>query len=276
MSQPQTTIDVAGWVGQYPFRGIHNSSLAHLTAKLESLQIERAIVSPFEALFWENNLDAWQLWAARLADKPRLELWPVVNPAQPGQLSAFESMLDAYRPRGLRLLPNYHGYQLADPAVETLMRLADQRGMIVQVFQRIADERWHWMLPMPAVQEEELVAFVQQYPHQRILISGMNHPQVLAEVMAKQPQLYADISRLRGPLFAVERLVEQVPAQRLTFGSLWPIQVIEATLWQLWDARIPEASRQAMLYGNAQRLLNETAGDAAQAHIPAAVQTETD
>ncbi|HEX7010438.1 MAG TPA: amidohydrolase family protein [Phycisphaeraceae bacterium] len=261
MNQACPAIDVAAWVGQYPFRGILHSSLTHLLDKLAALQVERAVVSPFEALFWENNLDAFDLWSHRLAEHSRLELWPVVNPAMPGQIARLARRLDEHAahgqavPRGLRLLPNYHGYRLDAPAVDDLMRLARERSLIVQVFQRIADERWHWMLSVPPVPPEDLLAFVDRHDQQPILISALNAPQLLADRLRSHPALYADLSRLRGPLFALERLLEQAPADRLVFGSLWPIQIIEATLWQITYAQASDATKADLLRGNAARLL---------------------
>src|SRR5205823_5300951 len=73
-------IDVSAWVGQYPFRGILRSSVADWKEAAASLRISRAIVSPFEAVFWENNLDAYERWADSLAGESQLEVWPVVRP----------------------------------------------------------------------------------------------------------------------------------------------------------------------------------------------------
>jgi predicted TIM-barrel fold metal-dependent hydrolase len=73
--------------------------------------------------------------------------------------------------------------------------------------------------------------------------------------LREQPILYADLSRLRGPQFAIEKLVNQLPVEKLVLGSLWPIHIIEATLWQVTTAKIsPEIQRQ-LLHDNAQHLL---------------------
>jgi len=247
-------IDVSAWVGQYPFRGILRCGVADWKEAAATLGISRAIVSPFEAVFWENNLDAYERWADSLAGESQLEVWPVVRP---GALHGVEELLDRLHPRGLRLLPSYHDYHLYDTGVEPIMRLARERGMIVQIFTRIADERWHWMLNVPELPMHDLEYATAVFDQQPIVVCGLNRPQSLAGRMTQHPMLYADVSRLRGPVFGVEQLAKSAPADRLLFGSLWPIQIIEATLWQVTSARIDRAERDRILRDNAATLLKE-------------------
>lgn len=253
-------IDASAWIGAYPFRSTTPRDPNVLIERMDRLTIDRAIVGSFESLFWEDNLVGYECWRDRLpAD--RLELWPVVNPSLPGQLRRFGKLHDdasaAGQPfRGLRLLPNYHGYHLHDAHVADLMQLARERDLVVQVFQRIADERWHWMLHVPAVEDEELTVLINQFPANRLLICGSNQPELFADAMRQHPALYLDISRVRCPVFAIEHLIEKAPWQRLVMGSLWPIQIIEATLWQVEHAEVAPHIMHGILGGNAERLLD--------------------
>lgn len=257
MSKPFQILDAAAWVGQYPFRGIAGSSLEDFRNKMQALDIGRAVVSPFEAIFWENNLDAYCHWERQLSGYNEFELWPVVNPAMPGQVQEFQNLWDrgTTRPAGLRLTPNYHGYRLDDPCVAELMEVARKRDLVVQLFTRIADERWHWMLRTPGVSEDDVLYFTSAFAGMRLLISGLNNLQFLISRLKQQPRLHVDLSRHRGPIFGVEKLLGRVPPAQVVFGSLWPIQIVEATLWQILEARIDDSMRAAVLGGNLTRLL---------------------
>jgi predicted TIM-barrel fold metal-dependent hydrolase len=247
-----SVIDVSAWIGAYPFRGIPNSSLDDLRRKMTELQIERAIVSPYEAIFWENALDAYEQFAQQLVDDPKIEVWPVVRP---GATVELESLLDRFRPRGLRLLPNYHGYRLSDSAAAELLALAKSRGMIVQVFQRIADERWHYLLKVPPVDQTDLEYLASVHTGQPILLSGLNSLAPFASRLRQNENLYADLSRIRGPQFAIESIVKSFAVEKLVFGSLWPVQIIEATLWQITSAKIDDDLKRRLLVENAKTLL---------------------
>lgn len=246
------TIDVAAWGGAYPFRKILRSGVQDLLKVCSTLSIGRCVISPYEAIFCENGLDAYAEWATEWSDDSRLDVWPVVRP---GALGGLEALLDRHQPRGLRLVPSYHGYHLYDAGVEPIMRVARDRGMVVQIFTRLADERWHWMLKVPELPMHDIEYAVAIYDQQPLVVSGLNQPQSLAGRMKQHPMLFADISRHRGPTFGIERLVKSAPVNRLLFGSLWPVQVIEATLFQVTAARIEPAARDAILRDNARALL---------------------
>jgi predicted TIM-barrel fold metal-dependent hydrolase len=247
-----SVIDVSAWIGSYPFRGIPNSSLEDLRAKMTQLNIERAIVSPYEAIFWENNLDAYEQFAQQLEGDEKIEVWPVVRP---GATVGLEKLLDRFRPRGLRLLPNYLGYRLSDSSAREILELAKSRNMVTQVFQRIADERWHYLLKVPPIDQTDLEYLTSVHTDQRILLSGLNSIAPFASRLRQNANLYVDLSRIRGPQFAVESIVKSLPVEKLVFGSLWPLQIIEATLWQITSAEVGEGVKQKLLQHNAHTLL---------------------
>lgn len=251
-------IDVAAWVGTYPFRHLQHCSVVDLRRQMEKSAIGWVIVSHFNCLFNEDSPAAYLRAVEEVGEVAGLELWPVINPSRPSQLSNFDRCLDIEPARGLRLLPNYHGYSLADPCVGELVEWAVSRGMIIQVFQQIADVRWQWMLTVPPVPLPELLNFCTTYTAAKILLSGVDRLAALAPVFPAGERLYADTSRLRGPQFAVENVVKSIPVDRLVFGSLWPLQITEATLWQIRSAAIPPAERRQIMHENAMVLLGSS------------------
>jgi predicted TIM-barrel fold metal-dependent hydrolase len=250
-----STIDVAAWVGTYPFRGIRNSSLDDLQAKAAELSIERFVVASFESVFQQNHFDAFERWHETLADIDCVEHWPVVDPSMPKQLKNFERIVDRYQPRGFRLLPNYHGYSLLDGHVDELMAFAKQYGLVAQVFGMIADLRWHYMLKVPPVHVDQFDHFTGVHHDAKIILSGQQPIQRLASRAEQCPNLYVDISRVRGPVLAMESLVNEMPLNKLLFGSLWPIQIIEATLWQVTWTNLPAETQAMVLHRNFETLM---------------------
>jgi len=85
----------------------------------------------------------------------------------------------------------------------------------------------------------------------------MNNPAFLSEQLKHNKQLYVDTSRIRGPVFAFEKLVKNIPAEKILFGSLWPIQIVQATLWQIQQSSIPASVRHRILNGNFSSLMQD-------------------
>ena len=110
-------------------------------------------------------------------------------------------------------------------------------------------------LKVPEVDAIDLDYVTTTFTDQSIVISGRNGADLMNWRLEECPNLYADISRVRGPVFAIEQLAAVCPPEKLLFGSLWPIQIIEATLWQVATAKIDDGVRDKILHGNARRLL---------------------
>ena len=242
-------IDVAAWVGSYPFRNIPNSNLKDLRIIADELEINRIIVSSFENLFWQNGLDAYEIWQTKLKDYKFIEHWPVVNPTVPGELEVLQDLTVRNKFQGFRLLPNYHSYNLEDSCIKTFMEFASQNRKIVQVFQQIADERWHWMLKVPKVDAVELSSFIQDYPDNTIILSALDINENILNLLHDHPNTYIDISRFTGPCFVLERVISKLPDQFL-FASLWPLQILQASLWQIEYADISQENKEHIMSKN--------------------------
>lgn len=251
-------IDVTGFVGRWPFRTIPRSELSDLRRLAGRLGLERVVVSSFENLFWENAFDAARETARLVCDDALLEHFPMVNAAFTGVFEDLLRLHEEFPFRGIRLLSNYHGYSLDDPLVDGLLAWTQARGLVVQVFRRISDERLHHILKVPAVPEDELVRLARRHPHQRFIFSGLSYAEIgiIAGALELAGHVWFDVSRCRGPEGWPERLVADVPAERLVFGSLWPLQVIRSTSEELIHAVMDPAAKAAILHDNAAMLLD--------------------
>lgn len=253
----QNVIDVSGFLGDWPFRQIPRASLDDLHTLAERCGLKRVVVSSFENLFWENAPDAAIRDAERFEDDDLLVHFPIVNAAFPGALDSLKRHHDERPFPGVRLLSNYHGYSLADPAVDDLIGWTREKELTVQVFRRIVDERLHYMLEVPPVPDDELKDLARRHPEQRFIFSAFWGAEILglAGEMGRPDNVWFDVSRCRGPENWPVKLVEEVPASRIVFGSLWPLQVIRGTLEEINLAPFDEKTRSAILYDNAASLL---------------------
>lgn len=260
-----TSIDATAFVGDYPFRGFGSTTLQTLKERAGQYGVGQAIVSSFQELFWENNFDATTRLADELSGDDFFIHFAVVNPTYPGQLKALPKLVEQTGIQGLRLLPNYHSYRLWDDGALELFRLAAELDLPVQIIREIQDQRMHWMHTVPPVSNADFDGLFsafgsQDLPACRLLLSALPFAELtrLAGVLRDAPTVWADLSRVRGPVFAVEKLVNDHKLERLVYGTLWPIQVMAATYRQVEDAAVTDEQRAAILAGNCRRFLTSS------------------
>ncbi|MBN1347362.1 MAG: amidohydrolase family protein [Phycisphaerae bacterium] len=253
----QAVIDVAGFLGDWPFRRIPRSSREHLHTLAGECGLERVVVSSFENLFWENAADAALATAESTARDKLLVHFPMANAAFPSVVDNLMRLHDEHPFAGVRLLSNYHGYSLDGACVDDLLAWTQAERLTVQVFRRIVDERLHYILKVPHVEEDELVRLAERHPEQRFIYSGLGYGEIVsvAEATGCPKHVWFDTSRCRGPERWPQKLVEKVPPDRIVFGSLWPLQVIRSTLQELRFAPLDETTRAMILHDNAAALI---------------------
>jgi len=245
----KSTFDATVFFGDYPFRGFAQSSLDDLNSRCEQHNISGGAVSSFQQIFWENNLEAARHDADAIAKHSNLQHFAVVNPSYPRQLEELEKVLSQFPVSGLRLLPNYHRYHLWDECARDLFILAGERELPVQIHREIQDQRMHWMLPVAPLASAELEWLLANPPEVKVLLSGLTSADLrgLQSKILESPNVWADLCRVRGPVFGIEKMTELVKAKRLVYGSLWPIQNMASSLLQIEDAQISVEEKTAIL-----------------------------
>jgi predicted TIM-barrel fold metal-dependent hydrolase len=200
---------------------------------------------------------------ARLADECRrygdglLVPFGSIHPKLPGWEDDLRRCAEEHNMPGIRLHPNYHGYQLDDPDCAKLLRMAAQRGLLVQLALIMEDERMmHPLLRVEPTSVQALPGLLRQTPDLRIVL--LNSQRVLrgpalANLIATG-EVYADIAMLEG-VGGVADLLSNVPLNRVLFGSYAPLFYFESALLKLQESPLNAEQLQAIRHDNAKRLL---------------------
>lgn len=168
---------------------------------------------------------------------------------------------------GLKLYPGYLPFYPHDPRLDPVYEFAARRRIPVMIHQGDTmdpDARLKFARPI----EVDEVAV--RFRDVDLVLCHLGNPWVeeAAEVVYKNENVYADTSGLLGsptlPYFprmineARERLEGVLAyighADRLLFGSDWPLLSIETSLGLVEGLRVPEEDRLAILGRNARRL----------------------
>lgn len=239
-------IDVNVYLSRWPFRRLTGDEPADLVAGLRRRGVTQAWAGSFDGVFHKDisSANARLAHDCRLHGKGMLIPFGSVNPKLPDWQEDLRRCQEEHRMPGIRLHPNYHGYKLDDPVFAEVLRLAAARRLIVQIAVIMEDERTqHPLMRVPPVD----LSLLRNEPSARLVI--LNH-----NLRELPPGVYSDVSMVEG-VSGVARLARKISVDRVLFGSNYPLFYFESAALKIREAGFADAERQAILEGNARRLL---------------------
>ena len=122
---------------------------------------------------------------------------------------------------------------------------------------RVEDERNHHpLMKVPALAMDKAIAFARNVAPATVVLCTATVAEIPAFLQGvPRDNVVAEISYVKGPLNAIEDLVGKVGSERLVFGSHLPFSYAQTALAKVREAPIGEAAVQAVLSGNATRVL---------------------
>ena len=253
-------IDVNVHLSRWPLRRLPLDDTTALVAKLRKQGVTQAWAGSFDGLL-HKDLGAANI---RLAEECRRRgrglLLPFgsINPKLPDWEDELRRCVELHQMQGIRLHPNDHGYKLHDPDLARLLRRATIRGLIVQIALVMEDERMmHPLLRVEPVDTAPLAELVQRTPGLRLVLLnalGRLRGKALTDILASG-EVYVEIGMLEG-VGGVANLLDQVPANRVLFGSHAPLFYFESSLLKLKESPLTQENLRAIRRENAQRLVS--------------------
>jgi predicted TIM-barrel fold metal-dependent hydrolase len=252
-------IDVNVNFGRWPTRRSPADEQAKLAAKLASQGVVEAWAGSFEGVFQRDLADANARLAAMCAERKELRFVPLgaVNPVEAGWEKELNRCVKEHRMPGIRLHPNYHGYALDHPEFARLAAAATECKVFLALAPLMEDARMmHPAMRVPEVDLAPLEGLVKA-TRCRVVLLNASGKLVQGDPIRRlidAGEVYVDIAMLEG-LAAVERLLENIPAERVLFGSYAPNFYFEAAVLKLQESELSEAQLNSIRHENARRLI---------------------
>jgi len=254
-------IDVNVSLSHWPFRRLPDDEPERLAARLRSLGVAEAWAGNFDALL-HRDFGAVNARTAEICGRFGDGLFRpvgILDPTLPDWPEELRRCAEVHAMRAARLHPNYHGYGLDHPAFAELLDEAGRRGLVVQIAVRMEDERGlHPLLKdMPPTDLAPLVPLLDRPGRPKIvLLNALKNAggAGLPRELPKAENVWFDIAMLEG-MTGLGRLVDQLGAERILFGSHAPFFVAEAVGLKLKESPLSAENAEAIQRGNAQRLL---------------------
>lgn len=253
-------VDVNVHLGQWPFRRLRGDDTAALAAILRKHNVTQAWAGSFEGLLHRDvrGVNDRLVRECQQHDKDLLLPFGTINPLLPDWEDELHRCHKVHRMMGIRLHPNYHGYRLNDAALAALLRRAADANLIVQIAMKMEDERTqHPLCRVTPVDPAPLLTLLPAVNGLRlVLLNAMASP-ARVEVMRQlvgAGQVFLDLATLEG-IGGVGTVLQTLPAERLLFGSHFPLFYFESTLNKLHESALPLEQERAIRGQNARALL---------------------
>ncbi len=254
-SLPYKIIDMHTHMGQEYCLYSPDSDADGMIRHMDNVGVEMVISSPIGDMIRDGDerqqiADAMKRYPDRIRGYYHIN--PVIGYTKEEIQRAFEENPGYV---GLKVLPDYHRTNLTDDAYRPALELADENGWI------FLSHTWGVSMNGESCNSADKVAGVlDRYHNLKFLMGHSCQGQVdLAIDIAENYQnAYLDLCdtvRLNGVL---EKMVNRVGAERITFGTDVPLQGFCFHLGCVLGARISEEDKKKILRDNALRILNTT------------------
>jgi len=252
-------VDVNVSLSRWPLRRLPCDETPRLVAKLKEHGVAQAWAGSFDGLL-HRDIAAVN---ARLADECRrwgegiLLPFGSINPMLPDWTEDARRCREDLHMPGIRLHPNYHGYGLKDPIFSEVLALAEKHGLMVQLVARMDDVRvQHPLMRAPDVDLKPLADLLGGRPRLRLVLlngSGLLRGDERKRLGALR-NVWMDIATLEG-VGGVAALLQDVPLERIVFGSHFPLFCFESALLKIRESDFTAQQSAAILHENARRLV---------------------
>jgi uncharacterized protein len=254
-------IDTNVYLSRWPCRRIIGDRPEELVKALRSQGVIQAWVGSFDALLHKDIAGINERLAEECARYGRDLLVPfgAVNPMLPDWKEDLRRCHEEFRMPGIRLHPNYHRYTLEEPVVAQLLQLATERGLHVQIVAWMEDERTQTPAMQAAIVDLRFLPdLLDGAPKAKLTVLNgfisLRSVQLPWDRLRKFEHIAFDAAMMEQ-LAGVRVLVEQVGVERVVFGSYSPMFYFESALLKLHEGALTAEHVQAVLSGNARRLI---------------------
>lgn len=252
-------IDTNVYVSRWPFRRLPGDEIPELIAKLRSHDVSQAWTGSFDGVLHEDVAAVNEQLAesCRILGQGLLIPFGTVNPTLPDWQEDLRRCQEKYKMPGIRLHPSYHSYTLDDQRFFDLLRQAVERKMVVQLALNMEDERTqHPLTRVSEVDTTPILRLLPNLPGLRLVIQNRKQKPSgkLLGRLSYHGEVYFDFAMLEG-VGGIAKFIEEVPGDRVLFGSLYPLFYFESALLKVKESELSKAQRDAIFNGNARLLL---------------------
>lgn len=253
-------IDVNASLGHYPFRSLRQNRAAEMVESMNRNGIARAVVTSLHAAFYRDaQRGNEELFADVAPHGDRFVAVPTVNPRYVGWERDFAETVARWKPKAVALLPEQHGYTLADAHGRAALARIAELGVPVVLRQRFEDRRQrHAWDKAEDLTVAAVLEAARAQPKLKFLLvnwAGLDGARLVDAGL--KGRCLIDFARLQVVFRKdVPKLIATLGVEAIAFGSHMPFDYVAASLVKLANVQVvrPE-DHEAIAGRNAARFL---------------------
>jgi predicted TIM-barrel fold metal-dependent hydrolase len=238
-------LDINSYVGHWPFKQLNYNNCTSRLDIMNRFGIEASVISNLNGIFYKNTQSAnEELYDELNSDKQfrdRFIPFAVINPIYAGWKDDFETCVTKMGMKGLRVYPQYHDYDIADPSFVELVKMARDHGLPVTIDIRMVDSRQRSWMDIPVFEPKEIkydiitkewamkniIPIVKEVPDAKYIIVNLATSINLDDeelALIKKADILFDTSgrSIRGGN-TLSNLLERFGKEKFAFGTHSPI-----------------------------------------------------
>lgn len=255
MKHFEKIIDCSAWSGNWAFLHLKYGKLNLLQEKLSKYNIIRAYVSPIEGILEEDPMRANNELCS-LIDNIGIEFFspvPIIDLSFANWDEAIELAITRDDVKIVKLLPNYHMYELSEDVLEGLVDYTQKHNLLISIQMRVEDARGQYpLMKVPDMDIDEVIKILSSFPEQKFIMNNGNLSEV-EQALYFADNIYVDISSVESQ-DVVTYLGGKYGLDRILFSTHSAFFYLEGNVFKLAYSGLGREGLDKVAYGNAEKL----------------------
>ena len=274
-------LDINSYVGHWPFKQLKYNTCASRLERMNRFGVDLSVISNLNGIFYKNTQSAnVELYNELKSDRQfssRFIPFAVINPIYAGWRDDLENCVTKMGMKGIRLYPQYHDYEITDPRIIELVKVARDKGIPVAIDIRMVDSRQRSWMDIPVFNYsspvktdiifrewdlQKVMPIISEVPDAKFIIVNLANSISLTdedlELIRKANVVFDTSGRALMSDNELSVLLKRFGREKFAFGSHSPVLDYLTGLLRIESMTNSEAdddTKQLLRSGNARRII---------------------
>jgi predicted TIM-barrel fold metal-dependent hydrolase len=242
-------VDLNCLVGHWPFRKLHKNTLEDIQNVHRANNIDGGYVASLNSIFYNDPFEGDEELHEILKDADGYHHVLTINPKLLEFEEDIKEGIERFGIKGVRIYPGYHGYSLDDKDLAELCRILKENDLPLFLPLRMEDPRLNYIITPGTIAMDEVKGFLKSFPENKIILltAFVSELKQLEDEIKDHSYVKFDTSGLKDTLFSIENLTAVFPAEKIVYGSLYPLYTFRSTYFLIKHAEVSEEVKAKIL-----------------------------